>query len=497
MKKGYRSMFWVCLMVVFVFIDAYMIFHNLGKGYLIQTDEAYHATNAYEMFKQGNWMINTYRYAADYFNSKPPISLDAMILSFKIFGVSSFAVRFPSALMGIMTCLLIIGFFFYTKDSYAGVFFSVLFGACTPFFTFHMYRAAEMDALYNLFFTISMFSLYLMSYRYSFMYLYAISMGMAFMCKGPHAALIFIIGLLYIPKIRNSFGFIKRVVVSVILAAMLPIMWMIKRYFFDGFEFLNALFVGEVADRVSSADSSFLEPLNDFFTSNIVMIFAVALLFIVIGLIVKRDKANSEKLMSLRVFVSENSLFLLWTIVPVAFFSLTRSYLTWYTYTSQIAMCILTAKLISFFINDICSEQLISTVVISGVVVAMCIYFMIPTIRTINLAGTGGHPVDQFVEDVQDFAAVNGKSYAGKNAYLISDFRINKAVSDHWEPEYVAPAEMYLDVIPVDGTVENFLSDPDSILIIDKDLWEDYADVLTGHVILHDNSYLIFSNEMY
>ena len=84
-----------------------------------------------------------------------------------------------------------------------------------------------------------------------------------------------------------------------------------------------------------------------------------------------------------------------------------------------------------------------------------------------------------------------------KIAYLIPAYRTSGEESDHWDPEYVAPAEMYADLVPVDGTVDNFLSDPESILILDKDLWDEYSSVLTGHVILYDNSYLIFSNEMY
>ncbi|SDB26759.1 hypothetical protein [Butyrivibrio sp. INlla16] len=68
----------------------YMLFHNLGAGYLISTDEAYHATNAYEMYKQSNWIVNTYKYAADYFNSKPPLCLDMMAICYKLLGVCNF-----------------------------------------------------------------------------------------------------------------------------------------------------------------------------------------------------------------------------------------------------------------------------------------------------------------------------------------------------------------------------------------------------------------------
>ena len=187
MKRRIK-LFWVILMITFVIVDTYMLFHNLGKGYLIQTGEAYHATNAYEMLKQGNWIVNTYCYATAVF--------------------------------------------------------PMLFGACTDLFTFHMYRAAEMDSLFNLFFALAMISLYEMSQVPDFMYIYGLALGLAFMCKGSHAALIFFIGLLYIPKIKKAFLSVKRVFLSALMAAIIPCAWMVKRYMFDQSRLFDALFMG-------------------------------------------------------------------------------------------------------------------------------------------------------------------------------------------------------------------------------------------------------------
>ena len=126
------------------------------------------------------------------------------------------------------------------------------------------------------------------------------------------------------------------------------------------------------------------------------------------------------------------------------------------------------------------------------------LFYIVPAIKIdINLAGTGGNPVDQFTADLIEFKEKYGDEYNGTRAYLISNFNINTLVTDHWEPQYVAPAEMYVDLVPIDGTVDSFLNDKDSIIIVDKELWDEYSSVLTGHVILYDNSYLIFSNEMY
>ncbi len=498
MKNKFLNAFLIAILAIFIGINCYMLFHRLGSGYLIQTDEAYHATNAYEMFKQGNWIINTYRYAADYFNSKPPLCLDLMIVSYKLFGVSGFAARFPSALGGMLLCLLVVAFFIYRKKFYSAALFSALICACSGLYTFHMFRAAEMDSVYNLFFALAMLSLYLMQEKPDFMYLYGLFLGLAFMCKGPHAALIFIIGLLFIPRIKEAFFSIKRVVISVLLAAIIPLAWMAKRFMFDGFELLNALFVGEVSDRVAGADQEAMLPITDFFTSHIFIIFVAIAVITVVLMFISAKTFKEDNKGVIKELLLDNYLFIIWAVVPVAFFALTKSYLDWYAYTSQIAMCILIANLLDFCVVRLMKENIVCAVVVALITMALSLVFVVPCIRDyINPAGTGGHPVDEFTEDMQAFAAEYGDTYSGVNAYLISDFRINKSVEDHWEPEYVAPAEMYCDLIAVDGTVDNFLSDPNSILIIDKDRWDEFSSALSGHVILQDKSYFIFSHDMY
>lgn len=486
------------LMAASFAVVIYMLFYNLGEGYLVQTDEAYHATNAYEMYKQGNWVINTYRYATDYFNSKPPLCLDLMVMAYKVFGVSGFAARFPSALGGLIICVITSAFLLYDKRPLAAALFPLLLGTCSKLFSFHMFRAAEMDSLYNMFFTLAMLTLFLMIEHPDFMYAYGLCLGLAFMCKGPHAAIIFIIGLLSIPVTRAAFRSVKRVILSAVLAAIIPCLWMVKRFMFDGFELLNALFFGEVVERVADADTSFSVPILDFVTSNIFILFVIllAVVFAISMIAVKKNVKETGR--DFTEFFRTNYIFILWAFVPVAFFSATKSSLSWYTYTSQIAVCILAARLVDYCVDRISTGGAVLKCAVPVLTVVLSVIFIIPTIRDyINVAGNGGHPVDQLTFELKEMRDEYGDSLSGKNAYLIADFLVDPENTDHWEPEYVAPAEMYLDLIPVDGEVDNFLSDDNAIIIVDKDKWDEYAAVLSGYVILHDDSYLIFSSDRY
>ncbi|WP_026529142.1 ArnT family glycosyltransferase [Butyrivibrio sp. VCD2006] len=497
MVKKFETGFLLSILTGATVLIFYMLFHNLGAGYLISTDEAYHATNAYEMYKQSNWIVNTYKYAADYFNSKPPLCLDLMVASFKVLGASCFAARFPSAVGGLLTLLTIISFLIKRDNLFSAAIFPFIFAACTPFFTFHMYRAAEMDSFFNFFFVIAIISLYEIKHNPHFMYLYGFSLGMAFMCKGPHAALIFFIGLLYIPKIHAAFRSVKRVILSALLAAALPVAWMIKRSMFDGMEFIDTLMVGETVDRVAASEQTFMKPVSDFMTSNVMQLFIVTFVVAAIALVIVRIHSGSKSITVVTDFLSENYLFLVWTALPILFFAVLRSYLDWYTYTSQLALCILVARLVGAVAKHYELRNPIAALIPIGFIAAASLFFIIPCIKyDINLAGNGGHPVDEFTQDMLDFAATYGDEFAGRNVYLLSDFRQYKG-QGHWECEYVAPAEMYCDFIAVDGTIDNFLSDEGSLIIVDKDLWDTYAKQLTGHVILQDDSYLIFSSDMY
>lgn len=87
-------------------ITAYLCFSRLDVASLQHWDEARHGVNGYEMYKNHNYIVNTYNYENDYFNLKPPLSYWGIILGFKLFGVSIFSMRFYSALSLLLTFLV-------------------------------------------------------------------------------------------------------------------------------------------------------------------------------------------------------------------------------------------------------------------------------------------------------------------------------------------------------------------------------------------------------
>lgn len=130
----------------------FQIFENLGYNKLKVWDESRSAVNAIEMMQSGNYLVPTFNGTPDYWNSKPPLSIWAKVISIKIFGINEFAVRFPSALAGTILILLLILFsHYYLKNIYAGLIATLVLIGSYGFIGFHVVRTGEQDAILNLF----------------------------------------------------------------------------------------------------------------------------------------------------------------------------------------------------------------------------------------------------------------------------------------------------------------------------------------------------------
>lgn len=81
-----------------------LFFLNLGGMGLTDRDEGRNAEAGREMFETGDWISPTFNYEPRY--AKPVFLYWLMSLSYRLFGVSEFAARFPSALFGVALVLL-------------------------------------------------------------------------------------------------------------------------------------------------------------------------------------------------------------------------------------------------------------------------------------------------------------------------------------------------------------------------------------------------------
>ncbi|MEL6941836.1 MAG: glycosyltransferase family 39 protein [Bacteroidota bacterium] len=95
-----------------VLLTVFLFFVGLGQLPLYILDEAKNAECAREMWEKGDIVVPTFN--GNLRTDKPPLHYFFMMLSYSLFGVSAFAARFFSALMGVLTVGVA---FYYTKES--------------------------------------------------------------------------------------------------------------------------------------------------------------------------------------------------------------------------------------------------------------------------------------------------------------------------------------------------------------------------------------------
>lgn len=165
---NYRFLF----LVVFAAIN---VFWGTGSP-LMDPDEPAYAETAKEMLRAGNYLSP--RIFGDFWFDKPPMYYWLVIYSYKIFGVTEFAARFPAGLTAVLT----VGSLYY----YVRKFFNesiafnagIVLASCINFF--YMGKGAVTDTTLLLFMSTALYAY--LDEDYYFMYLCA---ALATLTKGP------------------------------------------------------------------------------------------------------------------------------------------------------------------------------------------------------------------------------------------------------------------------------------------------------------------------
>lgn len=175
----------------------------LGKVHLFDWDEINFAECAREMIVTSDYSSVKLNYQP--FWEKPPLFIWMQAISMKVFGVNEFAARFPNAVCGIVTLLVLFHIGQRIYDRRFGFIWVLTYaGSFLPHFYF---KSGIIDPWFNLFIFLGIYFIILFTNQYSTDYLSrygsrrhlilsAIFIGIAILTKGPVALLIF--GLCYL-----------------------------------------------------------------------------------------------------------------------------------------------------------------------------------------------------------------------------------------------------------------------------------------------------------
>lgn len=166
---------------------------GLSRVHLFDWDEINFAESAREMLITGDYLNVQVNFET--FWEKPPLFIWMQAASMKLFGVNEFAARFPNAIAGIFTLLILFFIGKRLKDENFGMLWALLY-ACS-FLPFFYFKSGIIDPWFNLFIFLGIYFIVLYSEpqnkdnKYAQAALSALFIGLATLTKGPVGFLIF------------------------------------------------------------------------------------------------------------------------------------------------------------------------------------------------------------------------------------------------------------------------------------------------------------------
>jgi 4-amino-4-deoxy-L-arabinose transferase-like glycosyltransferase len=135
---------WCVLLVLSVM--AANVFLRLSSTFISDSDEARYGVSAYEMLQSHSYLVTTYARQPEYWNLKPPLGYWLIALSFRLFGYTSFALRLPSAIFGLLVVAGTMAFAKRWGNRRLAVLSGLVIATAFGFLSNHGARSGDLDA---------------------------------------------------------------------------------------------------------------------------------------------------------------------------------------------------------------------------------------------------------------------------------------------------------------------------------------------------------------
>jgi 4-amino-4-deoxy-L-arabinose transferase-like glycosyltransferase len=223
---------------VIVVLSSLLLFPHLHQGGLSGFDDALYAHEAKQMLLTGDW--GTIRNSGAVNFEYPPMFVWLEALSVKLMGISDFAAKFPSALAGLLTIVLVFCIArMWSREFWLPVASGWVLMLTQYFLKYSMH--AMTDVPFTFFFTLAIY-LYMLGLRRSrFMILCGLTIGLAILTRS-------ILGVLPIVIIAGHWAWARPplprryAVYGLIVALAAPAAWYASEYRLYGDQFLTGHF---------------------------------------------------------------------------------------------------------------------------------------------------------------------------------------------------------------------------------------------------------------
>ncbi len=240
------------LYLFFVFIS----FFKLGSFLLFDVDEAVFSEATREMLSTGDFITPTYNLLPRY--DKPILIYYLMSLSFKTFGITEFAARFHSAILGAALAVMTFLFVRRVKGPLHALWSSVALTTNLEFFVYT--HSAVTDMTLTFFITASLYSAYLFieEDRSMWIYLFWAASAFAVLTKGVVGVLFPLSILVLYAAATGEKRALKKVFAPgpLLLFFAIGAPWFIAESYVKGWEFFDAFIIKHHIKRYTDVISS-------------------------------------------------------------------------------------------------------------------------------------------------------------------------------------------------------------------------------------------------
>lgn len=332
------------------------LFGHLDALVIRTWDEARLANNAYEMLNNGNYIVTYCDGEPDMWNTKPPLMIWLQVLFMKLIGVNELAVRLPSAIAGLLTCLIILCFFYKYLGNYTLGFISILVLITTAGYSFidlHGTRTGDYDALLTLFTTLHAlcYFLFLENKKQKYLIAFFFFLSLATFTKGI-AGLLLLPGIFIYTVYKNEFFAVLKNY-RVYLYTLLSIL-LISSYYYAREQinpgYIEAVIDNELGGRFHKALEGHKEPFEFYFLNVINEYFKPWYYFIPLSLVAIFYTKNIL-LKKLGVFCA------ICSVSFILIISIAETKITWYAMPSFPFIAIIIALFINYLYELIISIE--------------------------------------------------------------------------------------------------------------------------------------------
>lgn len=480
-ERNKRVAFYIMLVLAIGFA-AFAAFFHLDSAGVDSWDEARHGINAYEMLKNGSWIVNTYRYQPDYWNLKPPLSFWAILLDFRLFGTTVLALRFYSAVSIFATVLLVSRFVCKRYGRTACLVVTALLACENMLYRYHFGRNGDADALFCLLCTLSVLSAFWAQTQKRWLFLSGLCFSLAFLDKSWHACILLVIIGLFLLGSRQLFHLGARIWAGMLACAFVPVIgWAVWRYTADGTAFFRGMIDRDLLARSSRPLEGHGGDVLYYVTLTLLQnalgaLFFAALCLLVVWLAARRGRLSAA-------MRKDALLLVLWIVIPFVFFSIAATKYSWYIIPTVVPLSVFCAVVCGYAWTH--AVSVLSRIFAAALVVAAAVAVLINVKDTVYSVMNGSIPADQ-----QFLRGPVTQDARGKTAYIVHDNG-----NAQWMQNEIYVGEAYADLRCLDGGITAFLQHPGSVAIISTRVYsEQQARADSVRILAQKDGYLLLAN---